>query len=110
MTKVEDKEFVVHVMVSGRAKAEKPEQWVPWVCVFRVDEHEPVGIECAKCHVRPHIGWHQTGYNDKRQYNHERCVGERAVERIKEAWVGEAVVRFVGVAVDPGRDLVLTEV
>ena len=41
------------------------------------------------------------GSGKERHEDHEEGVGQRAVEGIKKLWVGEPVVRLVGLAVEP---------
>mmetsp|Transcript_32724 Transcript_32724/g.101967 ORF Transcript_32724/g.101967 Transcript_32724/m.101967 type:complete len:304 (+) Transcript_32724:3-914(+) len=107
---VEHEQPVVNMVVGCCAEAHHAEEAIPRVRILRMNQHKPVGVERAKCHVGPDVGRHHAGDNHERDYNHERGVRQRAVERVEEARVGEAVVRLVGVPVHPARYLVLAKV
>mmetsp|Transcript_79385 Transcript_79385/g.125239 ORF Transcript_79385/g.125239 Transcript_79385/m.125239 type:complete len:266 (-) Transcript_79385:47-844(-) len=99
----------MHVMIGSSSKSEFPEHFVPGMDKLGMDQHQPVGVECAKGHVRPDVGRHQACHDHQRHQNHTNGVHQATIEGIKEAGVGEAMVRLVRILVDPGRNLVLSQ-
>ena len=96
MTIVVLEKGVVDMMVGRRAKTEYVKYAVPRKSVFRMDESQPVGVRGSKCHVRPHVAVHKVGGCVKRDYDHAERVGQRAIECVEQARVGEFVVHLVG--------------
>mmetsp|Transcript_55667 Transcript_55667/g.169385 ORF Transcript_55667/g.169385 Transcript_55667/m.169385 type:complete len:239 (+) Transcript_55667:183-899(+) len=110
MAVVVDEESVVHVVVPRRAEAQAPEEGVPRVGELAMNQDQPVRVQGAESHVRPHVRRDEPRDNDKRHHDHARCVRQGAVKGVEEARVRESVMRLVGMAVQPCGDLVLSEV
>jgi len=107
MTKVVLEKGVVHVVVSRRTKAEFAKEGIPRKNVLAVNQGQPTGVAAPKGHVAPNIASaHEIGRNVQWNGNHEESIRQTAIERVKQAWIDEFVVRFVRHLVKGGRNIV----
>ena len=74
---------VVNVMISRRSEAETMEELIPRKGVFRMNQRQPVSIEAAESHVRPHIAMNEVRGCVERYQNHENGVQHRSIEGIE---------------------------
>ena len=111
MAKVVLEHLVVDVVVTGRTQSESSEHTVPRQSVFGVDHGQPVGVHRPEGHVGPDVaGPYDVGRAVQRYEDHEDGIGQRSVEGIEHAGVGEAVVGLVRLLVDGRTETVLEHV
>lgn len=92
------------MMISRRSKANGPKDSIPRQNVFGMNQCQPVGVQCSKGHVGPNVAsLYQSGGNDERDQDHDDGIGHGPVKGIKESWVGESVMWFVGLLIKRWR-------
>ncbi len=74
VAEVIDKQLVVDVVVRSCAEPNLPESVVPGEYVLGVNQAQPVRIQRAEGHVRPHIGVDEPCSEEKGNQNHEEGV------------------------------------
>ena len=76
---------MMHMMIRCCSKAYSAKHAIPWMMIFTVNQAQPIGIQGAEGHVRPHIGPDYIRSEEERDEDHEKRISWTAIESIEQA-------------------------